>query len=173
MFKLLKLNFNIYDFSKKQMRKKNIIILDSLRSLNNIGSIFRTCDSFNIEKIILCGICGTPPNREINKTALGATDFVNWEYHKDILNVIKTLKKLSYTIISVEQSNESIDLRKYRPKKNEKLAFIFGNEVKGISYNIISNSDYCIEIPQYGHKKSMNVSICVGIILWDIFLKQN
>ncbi len=155
------------------MIKKNIIILDSIRSLNNIGSIFRTCDSFNIEKIILCGICGTPPSREINKTALGATDFVKWEYHKDILTVIKKLKKINYTIVSIEQSEESEDLQNYKPKKNEKLAFIFGNEVKGVSFNAISNSDYCIEIPQQGKKKSMNVSICVGIILWDIFLKQN
>ncbi len=155
------------------MRKKNIIILDSIRSLNNIGSIFRTCDSFNIKKLILCGICGIPPNREINKTALGATDFVTWEYHKNILNVINNLKNLKYTIISIEQNKESIDLKNYKPKKNEKLAFIFGNEVKGISSSTISNSDCCIEIPQYGHKKSMNVSICVGIVLWDIFLKQN
>ena len=173
MFKLLKFNFNIYDFTKKQMIKKNIIILDNIRSLNNIGSIFRTSDSFNIKKIILCGICGTPPNREINKTALGATDFVKWEYHKDILNVIKELKKLNYIIISIEQSKKSIDLKNYNPKKNKKLAFVFGNEVKGISSSVISKSDYCIEIPQYGKKKSMNVSICVGIVLWDIFLKQN
>tara|TARA_B100001250_G_C19517542_1_gene664480 strand:- start:119 stop:586 length:468 start_codon:yes stop_codon:yes gene_type:complete len=155
------------------MRKKNIVILDSIRSLNNIGSIFRTCDSFNIKKLILCGICGTPPNREINKTALGATDFVTWEYEKNILTVITNLKNLNYTIISIEQNKESIDLKKYKPKKNEKLALIFGNEVKGISSNTISNSDCSIEIPQYGHKKSMNVAICVGIILWDIFLKQN
>jgi len=173
LFKLLKLNFNIYDFLKKQMIKKNIIILDSIRSLNNIGSIFRTCDSFNIKKIILCGICGTPPNREINKTALGATDFVEWEYHKNILDVIQSLKSLNYTVISVEQIEGSTDLQNYKPRKSEKLAFIFGNEVKGISSNTISNSDYCIEIPQYGQKKSMNVSICVGIILWDAFLKQN
>jgi len=155
------------------MIKKNIIILDNIRSLNNIGSIFRTSDSFNIKKIILCGICGTPPNREINKTALGATNFVKWEYDKDILNVIKKLRERNYTIISIEQSKKSIDLKHYKPKKNEKLAFIFGNEVKGVSYSAISNSDYCVEIPQYGNKKSMNVSICVGVILWDIILKQN
>jgi len=173
MFKLLKLNFNIYDFTKKQMRKKNIIILDDIRSLNNIGSIFRTCDSFNIKKIILCGICGKPPNREINKTALGATDYVEWEHHQNILNVLQNLRKEHYKIIAIEQTNKSIELNKYKPKKNENLAFIFENEVKGISLGALSKSDLHIEIPQYGQKKSMNVAICVGIVLWDIFLKQN
>ena len=155
------------------MRKKNIIILDSIRSLNNIGSIFRTCDSFNIKKLILCGICGTPPNREINKTALGATNFVNWEYQKNIFNVIKNLQKLNYTIISIEQTETSLDLQKYKPKKKEKLAFIFGNEVKGVSLDVIKKSVHSIEIPQYGKKKSMNVSVCVGIVLWHILLNQS
>ena len=154
------------------MRKKNIIILDNIRSLNNIGAIFRTCDGFKIEKLILCGICGTPPKREINKTALGATNFVEWEYHEKTLDAIKKLRKLNYTIISIEQSTKSIVLTDYQPKKDEKLAFIFGNEVKGICSSVITNSDYCIEIPQHGEKKSMNVSICVAIILWDISLKQ-
>ncbi len=155
------------------MRKKNIIILDNIRSLNNIGSIFRTCDGFHIEKLILCGICGTPPNREINKTALGATNFVEWEYYEKTSDVIRKLRELNYTIISIEQTTKSITLTDYQPKKYEKLALIFGNEVKGVSSNVITNSDYCIEIPQYGEKKSMNVSICVGIILWDLLLKQS
>jgi len=154
------------------MRKKNIIILDNIRSLNNIGSIFRTCDGFKIEKLILCGICVSPPNREINKTALGATNFVEWEYHSKTLDAIKKLRELNYTIVSIEQTTKSIVLTDYQPKKDEKLAFIFGNEVKGICSSVITNSDYCIEIPQHGEKKSMNVSICVAIILWDISLKQ-
>ena len=155
------------------MTKKNIIILDNLRSLNNIGSIFRTCDSFNIEKIILCGICGTPPHREINKTALGATEFVNWEYHKSTIKVIHNLKKDNYQIISIEQTKDSTDLNSFFLKKKEKIAFVFGNEIKGISNEILSISDHCLKIPQFGKKKSMNVSVCVGIVLWDNYLKKS
>ena len=155
------------------MTKKHIIILDNLRSLNNIGSIFRTCDSFNIEKIILCGICGTPPHREINKTALGATEFVNWEYHKSATKVIDNLKKDNYQIISIEQTKDSTDLNSFFLKKKEKIAFVFGNEVKGVSNEILSISDNCLKIPQFGKKKSMNVSVCVGIVLWDIYLKTS
>ena len=155
------------------MTKKHIIILDNLRSLNNIGSIFRTCDSFNIKKIILCGICGTPPHREINKTALGATEFVNWEYHKSATKVIDNLKKDNYQIISIEQTKDSTDLNSFFLKKKEKIAFVFGNEVKGVSNEILSISDNCLKIPQFGKKKSMNVSVCVGIVLWDIYLKTS
>mgnify|MGYP001166659007 FL=1 len=155
------------------MTKKNIIILDNLRSLNNIGSIFRTCDSFNIEKIILCGICGTPPHREINKTALGATEFVNWEYHKSATKVIDNLKKDNYQIISIEQTKDSTDLNSFFLKKKEKIAFVFGNEVKGVSNEILSISDHSLRIPQFGKKKSMNVSVCVGIVLWDNYLKTS
>tara|TARA_B100000900_G_scaffold55086_1_gene40987 strand:+ start:231 stop:698 length:468 start_codon:yes stop_codon:yes gene_type:complete len=153
------------------MIKKHIIILDNLRSLNNIGSIFRTCDSFNVEKIILCGICGTPPHREINKTALGATEFVNWEYHKSTIKVIHNLKKDNYQIISIEQTTDSKDLNSFFFKKKEKIAFVFGNEVKGVSNEILSISDHSLKIPQFGKKKSMNVSVCVGIVLWDNYLK--
>tara|TARA_Y100000589_G_scaffold122457_1_gene116854 strand:- start:28519 stop:28983 length:465 start_codon:yes stop_codon:yes gene_type:complete len=153
--------------------KKNIVILDNLRSLNNIGSIFRTCDALKIKKLFLCGICGTPPNREINKTALGSTDFVDWEYKKNILDVIKKLKDDNYKIISIEQTKKSVELNNFKVSKNDKVAFIFGNEVKGVSFDAINSSDLVIKIPQFGKKKSMNVSVCVGVILWDIFLKQN
>ena len=153
--------------------KKNIVILDNLRSLNNIGSIFRTCDALNIKKLFLCGICGSPPNREINKTALGSTDFVDWEYKKNILDVIKKLKDDNYKIISIEQTKKSVELNNFKINKNDKVAFIFGNEVKGVSFDAINRSDLIIKIPQFGKKKSMNVSVCVGVILWDIFLKQN
>ena len=155
------------------MIKKHIIILDNLRSLNNIGSIFRTCDSFNIEKIILCGICGTPPHREINKTALGATEFVDWEYHESAVKVISNLKKKKYQIVSIEQTINSKDLNSFFLKGEEKIAFVFGNEVKGVSNEIISISDHCLKIPQFGKKKSMNVSVCVGIVLWDKYLKMS
>jgi len=153
--------------------KKNIVILDNLRSLNNIGSIFRTCDALNIKKLFLCGICGTPPNREINKTALGSTEFVDWEYKKNTLDVIKNLKDDNYKIISIEQTKKSVELNNFKVSKKDKVAFIFGNEVKGVSLNAIKCSDLIINIPQFGKKKSMNVSVCVGVILWDIFLKQN
>ena len=153
--------------------KKNIVILDNLRSLNNIGSIFRTCDALKIKKLFLCGICGTPPNREINKTALGSTEFVDWEYKKNTLDVIKNLKDDNYKIISIEQTKKSVELNNFKVSKKDKVAFIFGNEVKGVSLNAIKCSDLIINIPQFGKKKSMNVSVCVGVILWDIFLKQN
>ena len=157
----------------KFLNKKDvsiIIILDNIRSLNNIGSIFRTSDAFNIEKIILCGICGKPPHREINKTALGATEFVNWEYYENIQTPIKKLIFNGYEIISIEQTNKSILLNDYKPKK--KVAFIFGNEVKGVSKESLKLSDLHIEIPQYGEKKSMNVTICTGIVLWDFYQKK-
>ena len=157
----------------KILNKKDIsiiIILDDIRSLNNIGSIFRTSDAFNIEKIILCGICGSPPHREINKTALGATEFVNWEYYKNIQDPIKKLIIKGYEIISIEQTKKSLLLNKYKPKN--KVAFIFGNEVKGVSKESLELSDLHIEIPQYGEKKSMNVTICTGIVLWDFYQKK-
>jgi len=157
----------------KILNKKDIsiiIILDDIRSLNNIGSIFRTSDAFNIEKIILCGICGRPPHREINKTALGATEFVNWEYYKNIQDPIKKLIIKGYEIISIEQTKKSLLLNKYKPKN--KVAFIFGNEVKGVSKESLELSDLHIEIPQYGEKKSMNVTICTGIVLWDFYQKK-
>jgi len=157
----------------KILNKKDIsiiIILDDIRSLNNIGSIFRTSDAFNIEKIILCGICGRPPHREINKTALGATEFVNWEYYKNIQDPIKKLIIKGYEIISIEQTKKSLLLNDYKPKN--KVAFIFGNEVKGVSKESLKLSDLHIEIPQYGEKKSMNVTICTGIVLWDFYQKK-
>ena len=157
----------------KILNKKDIsiiIILDDIRSLNNIGSIFRTSDAFNIEKIILCGICGRPPHREINKTALGATEFVNWEYYKNIQDPIKKLIIKGYEIISIEQTKKSLLLNEYKPKN--KVAFIFGNEVKGVSKESLELSDLHIEIPQYGEKKSMNVTICTGIVLWDFYQKK-
>ena len=147
-----------------------IIILDNIRSLSNIGSIFRTCDAFNIDRIILSGICGKPPHREISKTALGADDFVTWEYYKNIQTPIKKLINKGYEIISIEQTQTSIFLKDYTPKN--KVAFIFGNEVKGVSKESLELSDLNVEIRQYGKKKSMNVTICAGIVLWDFYQKK-
>ena len=154
----------------KKNETKIIIILDNIRSLNNIGSIFRTCDAFKIEKIILCGICGRPPHREINKTALGSTDFVKWEYYEQIQKPITKLINAGYEIISIEQTKKSIFLNEYKPKN--KVVFILGNEVKGVSKESLNLSNYHVEIPQYGKKKSMNVTICTGIVLWDFFQKK-
>lgn len=144
-----------------------VAVLDNIRSALNVGSIFRTADAFAIEKIIICGISATPPNREINKTAIGATESVAWEYFEDIVEATKRLKGDGYAIIGVEQTDQSILLTEFKPKK-EKIAVIFGNEVDGISDDILDMMDECIEIPQFGTKHSLNVSVCAGIVLWEI-----
>lgn len=146
-----------------------IIVLDNIRSLNNIGSIFRTADSFRIEKINLCGITATPPHREIQKTALGATESVDWQYFPDISDSLLALKNSGYTIIAVEQMDTSIHLDKFHPEKGQKLALIFGNEINGISDNAMGLVDMCIEIPQFGTKHSFNVAVSAGIVLWHLF----
>ena len=161
---------NIEEF--KETKKTAVtIILDNIRSLNNIGSVFRTADAFLIEEIHLCGITATPPHRDIQKTALGATESVNWKYFSKTVESIELLRKNNYSIIAVEQADESIYLDQFSPEKNKKLAIIFGHEVKGIDANIMDMIDTCIEIPQYGTKHSINISVCAGIVIWDIFSK--
>jgi len=156
----------------KQAEKTPIIvILDDIRSLHNIGSVFRTSDAFLLEKIYLCGITATPPNKEIHKTALGATDTVTWEYAKDVLEVIQKLKEEKVNIFSVEQTENSIMLNDFQVEPNEKYALIFGNEVKGVSQKAIDMSDGVIEIPQLGSKHSLNISVSAGIVIWDLFQK--
>ena len=156
---------------KNASKSPIIIILDNIRSAHNVGSIFRTCDAFLINEIILCGITATPPNNEIRKTALGSTESVDWRYFDNIEEVILNLKKEGFQIISIEQADKSLKLEKFRPKKNEKYAFIFGNEIKGIDQKIIDISDDIIEIPQFGTKHSLNVSVSAGIVIWDVFSK--
>lgn len=146
-----------------------IVILDDIRSLHNIGSVFRTADAFLIEKIYLCGITATPPNKEIHKTALGATDSVCWEYRKEILPLLAELKKDGVKVASVEQAQNSILLHSFKVVKEEKLAVIFGNEVKGVDQKVVSDCDICIEIPQFGTKHSLNIAVSCGIVLWDLF----
>jgi tRNA G18 (ribose-2'-O)-methylase SpoU len=146
-----------------------IIILDDIRSLNNIGSIFRTADAFIIEKIILCGITASPPNKDIQKTALGSTESVDWEYQKDISLVIKNLKKEGVYIWSIEQTENSNKLNDLEIEKNRKHAIILGNEVKGVSQNAVDLSDNVIEIPQFGTKHSLNVSACSAILIWEFY----
>ena len=146
-----------------------IVILDDIRSLNNIGSIFRTADAFIIEKIILCGITASPPNKDIQKTALGSTESVDWEYQKDISLVIKNLKKEGVYIWSIEQTENSNKLNDLEIEKNRKHAIILGNEVKGVSQNAVDLSDNVIEIPQFGTKHSLNVSACSAILIWEFY----
>lgn len=145
-----------------------IIVLDNIRSLNNIGSIFRTADGFRIEAIYLCGITAQPPHREINKTALGATESVPWKYFKNIESAITELNQNNYYVYAVEQAENSLKLGGFKPDFSRKCAFIFGNEVKGVQQEAINLSDGCLEIPQYGTKHSFNVSITVGIVLWEM-----
>ena len=159
------------DEFKNSSKTPVIVILDNIRSAHNVGSIFRTCDAFLIDKIILCGITGIPPNKEIRKTALGSSESVDWRYYKNTEEVIMKLKKKDYQIIAVEQANKSIKLESFRPENEKRYAIIFGNEIKGISQKIIDNSDSVIEIPQFGTKHSLNVSVSAGIVIWDIFSK--
>jgi 23S rRNA (guanosine2251-2'-O)-methyltransferase len=148
-----------------------IVILDNIRSLNNIGSVFRTSDAFLIEKIYLCGICATPPNKEIHKTALGATDSVTWEYIEDTLTLIEKLKREKIKVLAIEQAENSTMLNKFIPEKNQTYAVVMGNEVKGVQQEVVSASDLCIEIPQIGTKHSLNISVSCGVVLWDLFQK--
>lgn len=158
----------------KQAEKTPIIVvLDDIRSLHNIGSFFRTCDAFLIEKIYLCGITATPPNKEIHKTALGATETVAWEYEKEVMQVVDRLKKENVKILSVEQVEGSVMLNNFTVESNVKYALFFGNEVKGVNQQVIDSSDAVIEIPQLGTKHSLNVSVSGGIVIWDIFQKMN
>jgi 23S rRNA (guanosine2251-2'-O)-methyltransferase len=146
-----------------------VIVLDSVRSLNNVGSAFRTADAFAIEKIILTGITGTPPHREIQKTALGATESVAWEYVVGIQEALQKLKREHYELIAIEQTNKSRSLHEFIPKANAKYCFVFGNEVEGVSHEALSLVEYSLEIPQSGTKHSLNISVCVGIVLWHAY----
>lgn len=163
---------NIEEF-KDEKKTPIIIVLDNIRSMSNIGSVFRTSDAFLIEEIHLCGITSCPPNKEIHKTALGATESVKWKYFKNTLESIQSLKEDSYQVISVEQAENSMMLNDYSAHKNQKIAFVFGNEVKGVAQDIIDKSDFCLEIPQYGTKHSLNISISVGIVIWHAFHSMN
>ena len=150
-----------------------IIVLDDIRSLHNIGSVFRTSDAFLIEKIYLCGITAVPPNKEIHKTALGATETVAWEHHENVLQVIETLKKENVTTLAIEQVESAIFLQDFEVKKDKKYALVFGNEVYGVSQEAVAICDGCIEIPQLGTKHSLNISVSAGIVVWDLFSKIN
>ncbi|MFA6368116.1 MAG: RNA methyltransferase [Bacteroidales bacterium] len=146
-----------------------VIVLDNVRSMNNVGSVFRTSDAFVVEKIYLCGITPKPPHREINKTALGATETVQWEYTSTTQEAISDLKQKGYKIYSIEQATNSVKLNEFVHVKNSKIAIVMGNEVDGVDQEIINLSDSVIEIPQYGTKHSLNISVTTGIVVWHLF----
>ena len=148
-----------------------VVILDNIRSLNNIGSVFRTSDAFLIEKIYLCGITAKPPHKDIHKTALGATDSVDWEYSKNTIDAVRKLKEDGYTILSIEQTEKAIMLQEFILESNQKYAVVFGNEVKGVQQEVVDESNCTIEIPQFGTKHSFNISVSAGIVLWELFKK--
>jgi tRNA G18 (ribose-2'-O)-methylase SpoU len=162
---------SIADFKEAQ-KTPLILILDDIRSLNNIGSVFRTSDAFLIEKIFLCGITATPPNKEINKTALGATETVAWEYHENVLEVISNLKNDGVNVFAIEQVESAIYLQNFEVLKDEKYALVFGNEVFGVSQKAVELCDGAIEIPQLGTKHSLNIAVSAGIVVWDFFRKM-
>jgi|TARA_B110000046_G_scaffold74681_2_gene82780 tRNA G18 (ribose-2'-O)-methylase SpoU len=156
---------------KKATKTPIIVVLDNIRSLNNVGSVFRTSDAFLIEKIYLCGITAIPPNREIHKTALGATESVDWEHKEDTLALVKKLKSEGIVVAAIEQAENSIMLDEFSLESNKKIAIVFGNEVKGVQQEVVSESDYCVEIPQIGTKHSLNISVSCGVVLWDLYQK--
>lgn len=156
---------------KQSPKSPLIVILDDIRSLNNVGSAFRTSDAFLIEKIYLCGITGKPPHRDIQKTALGATESVDWEYSPDILNLCQNLQQEGWKIVAIEQTDESIFLQDFQINPPHKYALVFGNEVFGVKEALVQMADYCVEIPQFGTKHSLNISVSMGVVLWDLFVK--
>lgn len=161
---------NVEEF--KQVEKMPIcIVLDNVRSLNNIGSVFRTADAFLIEKIYLCGITATPPHKDIHKTALGATDSVAWEHRESTMELLEELREEGYTSLAVEQAENAVMLNDFKVEENKRYALIFGNEVKGVSQEVVSASDLVLEIPQYGTKHSLNISVSVGVVVWDLWSK--
>lgn len=156
---------------KVQTKFPLIIVLDNIRSLNNIGSFFRTSDAFNVEKLYLCGITAQPPHRDINKTALGATDSVVWKHVDSTVDLILSLKKDGYSICSIEQAELTVPLNEIEKLKHSKFALVFGNEVDGVDQRVIDLSDNIIEIPQFGTKHSLNVSVCAGVVMWEFAKK--
>ncbi len=161
------------DEFKRSDKLQVVVVLDNIRSLNNIGSFFRTSDAFRVSEIVLCGITATPPHREIHKTALGATESVDWRYFDDVVDAVYDLKNKGFSIIAIEQTDNKIFLNEFEPSTYGKIAFIFGNEIKGVSDEVLDLLDLSIEIPQYGTKHSVNVAVSGGIVLWHTFYKLN
>jgi len=171
--KLEELNRVSVDEFKQQEKLPVVVVLDEVRSMHNVGSIFRTSDGFAVEAIYLCGITGQPPHREIEKTALGATQSVDWKYFKHTEDAIHELKANGYQVIAIEQASESMLLNEFNPQPKQRYALVLGNEVNGVSEEVMQLADGCIEIPQFGTKHSFNVVVSAGIVLWDFFAKLN
>jgi 23S rRNA (guanosine2251-2'-O)-methyltransferase len=157
----------IYQY-RQSVKNPVCVILDNVRSMNNVGSIFRSADCFGVEKICLCGITATPPHRDIHKTALGAEESMDWSYHEHTIDICKSLKNEGYLLVAVEQVEGSVALNDFSLDKDLKYAIIFGNEIDGVAEDVLALCDACIEIPQYGTKHSFNVSVCAGIVLWEL-----
>jgi len=170
MRKLLNSELNRKTSEEVQKSEKSpvIIVLDNVRSQSNVGSIFRTADAFLIEALYLCGITGKPPSREIQKTALGATESVRWKYFQRTSDAIQELHETGYIIVAVEQAEGSVELQDFKPDKDKKYALIFGHEVNGVDQKILDLCDRCIEIPQFGMKHSFNIAVSAGIVLWEM-----
>ncbi len=167
--KITELNRISADEFKETPKIPLVVVLDNIRSLNNIGSVFRTSDAFLVEAIYLCGITATPPNPEIHKTALGAEHSVEWKYFEDTVNAVEALKENGYTVYAIEQVENSTMLDNLQLEGTKKYAIVMGNEVKGVQQTVVDACDGCIEIPQYGTKHSLNVSVTTGIVIWDFF----
>jgi len=174
MRKLLNSELNRIDIDEfKQITKTPVVVvLDNIRSCNNIGSVFRTSDAFLIESIYLCGYTATPPNKEIHKTALDAENSVDWKYFAETIDAVEELKSNGYKVFAIEQVENSMMLLDFQPANQEKLALVFGNEVKGVEQKVVDACDGAIEIPQFGTKHSFNISVSAGIVLWDLFNKM-
>ena len=170
--KLAELNRVDVPTFKKQDKTSVVLILDNIRSGLNVGSAFRTADAFALEHIYLCGITAKPPHREILKTAIGATDSMDWTYVESTVKIAQQLQKEGYQVLAVEQADESIELQDLQVAKQDKIALIFGNEVKGVSEDVMVLVDAAVEVPQFGVKHSLNISVCVGVVVWDVFKKM-
>ena len=153
---------------KQREKNKVVVVLDNIRSMHNVGSVFRTSDAFLVEEIILCGVTPQPPHRDIHKSALGATESVKWTYEKNTVDAIQKLKAFGYKIIAIEQVHNSVFLSDFTRANDEKIVFVFGNEVQGVSDEVLALCDACLEIPQHGSKHSFNISVSVGIVLWEM-----
>ena len=171
--KLLNSELNRITPEEFKLRKKMpvIVVLDNIRSQHNIGSAFRSCDAFLVEKLLLCGICAVPPTPEIHKSALGAEFSMEWEHFESTAEAVRRLKEEGYVIVSVEQTEHSTLLQDFRPAEGARYAFIFGNEVREVQQEVVNMSNICLEIPQYGTKHSLNVSVSIGVVLWDVVSK--
>lgn len=173
------LNIELHRINAEQYRESEdsgiVVILDNIRSAHNVGSAFRSCDAFKVDRIYLCGICACPPSAEIHKSALGAENSVPWEHADDTVTLIKGLRARGYSVICFEQTENSVSLENFHPKKGNLYALVFGNEVDGVQQSVVDESDLSLEIPQFGTKHSLNVSVSIGIALWQTcycFLKQ-